>query len=535
MSDRGQTLRQILRAAHCRSTHHHFALDATELVQTDSGKRLVSQLLRHHARYLAGAKDPDVRFRDFQNHVVHVDDGYWGGAPRVAHQWYDRLQRYLHQSRFDDAAHAAGVLSHYVTDPIQPLHTAQTPMEKVLHRPIEWCITQNYMDLLAQWRQDPTRIVFQLSDQPGWLGEAILQSARLAHSHYQTLLDNFDLAAAEHDSKQGLNEVSRRIVSQLVGLSVTGWARILERAAADAEQRSGQSISTASLTLPMLFSAIRVPDRMWLKRITYQNEREKVQRLVDEFRRTGDVEQNLPSEVRVLQRVRTIYHREKEYRQAKAKLAAAREALVASEAAERQAKSHDANVLPFVSTEDNVRLHVADPLVDAPSIGKKTAARFAGIGIHTVGDFLKADEKTMARRLATRWITVDTIHAWRCQTMLMCQLPSMLAREVQLLVGAGYTTTDALAKTDVTTLQSAVEDYSATYSGRRYLRGANPPTSDRLEIIIGDAAHAMIKLKRDNAMHQDNSESSESANASQSADVSQTANQPPQSPQRRAA
>ncbi|MEO9593083.1 DUF4332 domain-containing protein, partial [Rhodopirellula bahusiensis] len=465
MSDQGQTLRQILRAAHCRSTHHHFALDATELVQTESGKRLASQLLRHHTRYLTGAKDPDVRFRDFQNHVVHVDDGYWGGAPRVAHQWYDRLQRYLHQSRFGDAAHAAGVLSHYVTDPIQPLHTAQTPMEKVLHRPIEWCITQNYMDLLSEWKQDPTRIVFQLSDQPGWLGEAILQSARLAHHHYQTLLDNFDLVASEVDSKLGLNEVSRRIVSQLIGLSVTGLARIIERAAADAEQRNGQPIPTAGLTLPMVLSTIRVPDRLWLKRITHQTERAKVHLLVDEFRRTGDVEQNLPSEVRVLQRVRVIYHREKEYRQAKAKLAAAREALLAAEKVDRESHSEEANVLPFVSTEDNVRLHVADPLVDAPSIGKKTAARFAGIGIHTVGDFLKADEQTMTRRLDTRWITADTIHAWRCQTMLMCQLPSMLAREVQLLVGAGYTTTDALAKTDVATLQAAVETYAATYSG----------------------------------------------------------------------
>ncbi|WDQ18226.1 DUF4332 domain-containing protein [Rhodopirellula sp. P2] len=533
MNDRGQMLCQILRAAHCRSTHHHFALDATELVQTDSGKRLVSQLRRHHARYFSGAKDPDVRFRDFQNHVVHVDDGYWGGAPRVAHQWYDRLQRYLHQSRFDDAAHAAGVLSHYVTDPIQPLHTAQTPMEKVLHRPIEWCITQNYADLFALWQQDPTRIVFQLSDQPGWLGEAILQSARLAHSHYQTLLDNFDLAASESDSKRGLNEVSRRIVSQLIGLSVTGLARIIERAAFDAEQRSGRPIPTAGLTLPTVLSTIRVPDRLWLRRITHQTERAKVQMLIDEFRRTGDVEQHLPSEVRVLQRVRVIYHREKEYRQAKAKLAAARESLLAAEETERQSESTEANLLPFVSSEANVRLQVTDPLVDAPSIGKKTAARFAGIGIHTVGDFLKADEAMMTRRLDTRWITAATLHAWRCQTMLMCQLPSMLAREVQLLVGAGYLTTDALAKTDATTLHAAVEAYAATYSGRRYLRGAESPTIDRLEVMIGDAAHAMIKLKRDNAMHRDESGITDSGNADQQTDPA--TNQAKQSPQRRAA
>ena len=88
------SLATILRGAACCSTHQLFALDALPLVQTDAGKRLVRLLLRHHHRYLAGATDPDLRFRDFQNHVVHVTDGYWGGAPRVAHQWYDRLQRY---------------------------------------------------------------------------------------------------------------------------------------------------------------------------------------------------------------------------------------------------------------------------------------------------------------------------------------------------------------------------------------------------------------------------------------------------------
>ncbi|MEM9646066.1 MAG: DUF4332 domain-containing protein, partial [Planctomycetota bacterium] len=105
----------ILRAAHCRSTHHFFAVDALPLVQTGAGKRLVSWLMRHHDRYLTGAKDPDTRFRDFHNHVVHVADGYWGGAPRLAHQWYERLQKSVRERDFSEAAYAAGVMSHYFT------------------------------------------------------------------------------------------------------------------------------------------------------------------------------------------------------------------------------------------------------------------------------------------------------------------------------------------------------------------------------------------------------------------------------------
>ena len=36
----------ILRAAHCRSTHHFFAIDALERIGTERGKRLAELLLK---------------------------------------------------------------------------------------------------------------------------------------------------------------------------------------------------------------------------------------------------------------------------------------------------------------------------------------------------------------------------------------------------------------------------------------------------------------------------------------------------------
>ena len=249
----------ILRAAHCRSTHHFFAVDAIPLVQTDAGKRLASQLLRHHDRYLTGAKDPDTRFRDFQNHVVHVTDGYWGGAPRVAHMWYDRMQRYLRNDRFADAAHAAGVLSHYFTDPMQPLHTQQCELEKVVHRPIEWSITKSYNQIYRLWKDDQMRVVFQLSGGPGWLGEAILHSARFANRKYQSLINRYDFERGTKDPPAGLNEELRQSLAELFGLSITGLARVLERAAADAEAVRRSPIPMAGMSVPLLLASIRVP------------------------------------------------------------------------------------------------------------------------------------------------------------------------------------------------------------------------------------------------------------------------------------
>ena len=193
------SLLSILRSTHCRQTHQYIALDAIPMVQTEAGKRLAKLLLNHYDRYLSGAMDPDTRFRDFQNHVIHVTDGYWGGAPRVAHKWYDRMQRYLREQRYSDAAHAAGVISHYFTDPLQPLHTQQCEREKVLHRPIEWVVSTQYKALFQTWKRNDLRIVFELSDRCGWLGEAILHGARFSHRRYNQVLDEFDLIQALED------------------------------------------------------------------------------------------------------------------------------------------------------------------------------------------------------------------------------------------------------------------------------------------------------------------------------------------------
>lgn len=308
----------ILRAAHCRSTHHWFAIDALPLIRTPAGRRLALQLLRHYKRYLAGAKDPDLRFRDFHNHVIHVEDGYWGGAPRVAHQWYERLQRYLRTDRWSDAAHAAGVLSHYFTDPMQPLHTVQTSVERVLHRPMEWSVTTSYASLLADWQRDSARTVFQLSDSPGWLGEAVLTAAQVAHDHSDTLLSHYNLRAARSYPPAGLDDVSRGCLSQLIGLCITGWARVLERAAEDAERLRGCSLPQPIMNLATFSAGIRIPTQSLIRRIEHRAERRKVNAIIEEFAATGQVIQHLPSEQRVIEQVCLIYHREREYNRIRA-------------------------------------------------------------------------------------------------------------------------------------------------------------------------------------------------------------------------
>lgn len=376
----------ILRSAHCRSTHHFFAIDALPLVQTDAGKRLTSQLLRHHDRYLTGAKDPDTRFRDFQNHVVHVTDGYWGGAPRVAHIWYDRMQRYLRTDRFGDAAHAAGVLSHYFTDPLQPLHTQQCEQEKILHRPIEWSITKSYREIYRSWKEDELRVVFQLSGGPGWLGEAILHGARFANRKYSNLLNQYNLDRGAKDPAAGLNAELRDSIAELFGLAVTGLARVLERAAADAEATRREVLPTAGVTIPMLLATMRVPIKLWIKRIEDKSERLAIQRLVAEFQRTGSLVHNLPREIDVVHRVNNVYQNEKRWKQDRLARQASKSTVIKIASVDDPTAETDEGpvILPFQprsdrSDHDRKRspliaggsLSRHDPLADAPVSDQK--------------------------------------------------------------------------------------------------------------------------------------------------------------------
>ncbi len=367
----------LLRTAHCRSTHHYFAVDALSLVQTDAGKRLKSQLLYYHDRYLRGAKDPDIRFRDFQNHVVHVTDGYWGGAPRVAHLWYDKLQRYLRNDQFADAAYAAGVLSHYFTDPLQPLHTQPSVREKILHRPIEWSITKSYQAIYRIWREDDLRIVVQLSGEPGWLGEAILHGARFANRKYQLLLDQYDLQSGLQDPASGLNAELRESIAELFGLSITGLARVLERAAADAEATRQAPIPTAGTAVPMLVAALCAPARLWQRRIEHRRQRLAVQAMIDEFRRTGTLTDHLPAEVDIVHRVTQIYQDEKRWRQQRAARLASQQTVIQAKSTTPQPKSTDdaAVLLSFPSPDQRPPATVIahgksrrDPPIEAPRI-----------------------------------------------------------------------------------------------------------------------------------------------------------------------
>ena len=249
----------ILRAARCRSTHHFFALDALPRVETAAGKRLASLLLRYHDDYLVGAKAPDQTFRDFKNHVLHVQDGNWGGAPRAASRWLDETINYLDHGKWKKAAYACGVLSHYFTDPMMPLHTAQSEREGIVHRAMEWSVCKSYDAILTASSGQASRVHFQLASTGDWIGQAVIAGATLANRYYDQLIDEYDIEQGSRNPPDGLNATSRRVLSDLFELAITGWANVLSRIS----DETTAEIPTFSLTIPSLLARPLLEGLSW--------------------------------------------------------------------------------------------------------------------------------------------------------------------------------------------------------------------------------------------------------------------------------
>src|SRR5262245_33247312 len=124
----------VIFASRCTSNHHRLAIDALRHLRGDDAEKWQNVFLHFYEAYLQGAKAPDDKFKDFKNHVCHAADNYWGGAPQAAQEWYGHTVEALSAKDWKRAAYNAGVLSHYLVDPLQPLHTGQTEAENVIHR-----------------------------------------------------------------------------------------------------------------------------------------------------------------------------------------------------------------------------------------------------------------------------------------------------------------------------------------------------------------------------------------------------------------
>ena len=290
----------VIFASRCRGTHHKLALDALRFVRGEAAGRWCNLFLSLHEPYLEGAKAPDALFRDFRNHVFHIGEGGWGGAVTAAEAWFGRTVGAFRRQSWEEGVYSAGVLSHYFTDPHQPLHTGQSETENVIHRALEWSVAQSYGELQQILEQDLGGYPdFEAPDRDGWLGEMVRDGAFRAHALYQTTLDHYDVRRGSRDPRAGMDQQLKDTMAQQMGRAVVGFSRVLEIAFEEA----GILPPEMDISIQGFLATLNVPLYWFVRQLSETREWWGVSAARDEFLRSGKIIQNLTEDDREVRKL----------------------------------------------------------------------------------------------------------------------------------------------------------------------------------------------------------------------------------------
>ncbi len=531
-------LLKVIYASHARSTHHKLALDALKHLQSHQAEQWSNVLISQHSAYLQGAKAPDDDFKDFKNHVLHVKENFWGGAVASVEHWYGQFVDLLRSSEWKEAAYAAGVLSHYYSDPQMPFHTGQTEAEGAVHRAAEWSVTKSYEILRDMIEQDlggyPDVIV---PSSENWLPEMVKSGAVLANNFYDLLIDHYSLELGVKNPLAGLDRVAQEAVAHCLAHATVGFARILDRAFEEA----AMSPPEVTLTLKAVLATVNGPIRKIVNSLADAQDRKEVEAIYLEVQETGKAIASLPESERLVRQFHAaevrnvsmlvlnsekpkpagqkfgqpkeqphptasrsmISHVERTLdvppvtpgmNDQKPAPAASEMSSTRPEAAEtRPTSEFPVAALPAVPLpvraprSPRYYLKADAPIVDAPSIGPKTATRFQQIGLTTVEDLLRADAAEAALSLNTRHITREVIEEWQAQSTLMVQVPGLRGHDAQLLVAAAVRDQQSLSNAVAAKLLVAVSEIADSSEGRSILRDSSAPDLDEVTSWIAAA------------------------------------------------
>ena len=121
------------------------------------------------------------------------------------------------------------------------------------------------------------------------------------------------------------------------------------------------------------------------------------------------------------------------------------------------------------------RLNPGSPVVDAPTIGSRTAGRLERAGVITVGDLLEADPEALAKKLNQKQFTPDVIRHWQQESSLNCRVPELYNHDAQILVASGITEPDELAAYEAQELLELITPWVKSPEAQRILRQQKPP------------------------------------------------------------
>ncbi len=505
----------VVFASRCRSNHHRLAVDALRHLRSPDAERWAEMLLGHHREYLAGAKAPDEVFKDFKNHVLHVREDDWGGAVAACEEWYRRTVRALKAKDWKQAAWSAGVLSHYYVDPLQPFHTHQSEEEGVIHRAVEWSFSKSYKTFQKLIEAEGGYPIMAPPQGDRWLAEMVRAGASAANPHYELLVEHYNFEAALAKPAAGLDDAIRAVIAELVGHAAAGFAVILDRAFAEAAVAPPRTLGA----LQALFLSMEMPLQALLQAIDDGAARRQVWAQYEEFQCTGKVRATLCEDDKVVRALHAAEVLKTPLSSLDAKWPREIGALAGKPLAPRLAvKPKPAKPVPTLveapapkpaktlkiprelpvgaprakpeKSLPRFSLSGDAPVLQAPSIGPKTAKQLEAAGIRTVADLLALKPEEGVAKLDVRDVSAQAIRDWQAQALLACTTPGLKSREAQALVACGVRDSEALARADAAALCEAIAQWGLSEDGQRAWGSAPAPNEDDIATWIARVKRA---------------------------------------------
>jgi hypothetical protein len=137
-------------------------------------------------------------------------------------------------------------------------------------------------------------------------------------------------------------------------------------------------------------------------------------------------------------------------------------------------------------------LSVDDDIVEAPSIGPRTAERLREHGVNRVRDLLGVKAQALSVRIAVRHITAERITSWQHQARLVCTIPFLRGTHAQILVGSGFYAPHSIVTANRDALCTSILRFSTTREGQSVLRSAPPPSLGKIMRWVEQAAMAEL-------------------------------------------
>ncbi len=346
------------------------------------------------------------------------------------------------------------------------------------------------------------------------------------------MIDHYDFAKGVKDPPAGLDQELKDTIAKLVGHAAVGLSRILDRAFAEAAVRPPRMGDD----LEGFFLALEIPIQAVLKTLDNAASRREVEAQYEEYRRTGKVRTTLGDDDKAVRELHALevlktplsnldakWPREigakagegAPPRKTSAKtpaiprakqtrtidlppktepLAVAPAPMPEPKPVKQQTPRELPEGAPLAKREKTLpkfMLNEGAPVVQAPSIGPKTAKRLEAVGVRTIADLLALNAEDGEQQIDARHISAKVIRDWQAQALLACTVPGMKSREAQALVACGIQDGHDLAESDAAQLCEGVAQWGLSDEGQRAWGAAAAPTADDVATWIERAKRAI--------------------------------------------